>query len=169
MYLPEYAVTLETLRADHGEAVLAFERENCAYFAASVSDSGDEYLATFGVLHAALLAEQEAGICRFHVLVDESGAVVGRVNLMDLEDGSAELGCRIAEKAAGRGLATAAVRALAGIAVSEYGLIKLTAQTTLDNARSQAVLSRVGFRVVGERTVGGRPGTAYELMLEDGP
>ena len=67
------------------------------------------------------------------------------------------------------GLATAAVRALAGIAVSEYGLIKLTAQTRLGNARSQTVLSRVGFRVVGERTVGGRPGTAYELMLEDGP
>ena len=169
MYLPEYAVTLEQLSVDHSDALLAFERENRAYFAASVSDRGDEYFATFSVLHAGLLAEQEAGISRFHVLVDDSGAVVGRVNLMDLEDGEAEVGCRIAEKAAGRGLATAAVRAILELAVAKYGLTKLTAQTTLDNARSQAVLSRVGFRVVGERTVGGRPGTAYELMLEDSP
>jgi len=34
MYLPDQGVTLEPLRADHADAVLAFERENRAYFAA---------------------------------------------------------------------------------------------------------------------------------------
>lgn len=42
------------------------------------------------------------------------GEVVGRVNLVDLIDGAAELGYRIAERAAGRGLATSAVRRSVG-------------------------------------------------------
>ncbi|MGH9293245.1 MAG: GNAT family N-acetyltransferase [Acidimicrobiales bacterium] len=45
-----------------------------------------------------------------HVLVEEDGTIVGRVNLTVVGDGSAELGYRIAERAAGRGLAAAAVR-----------------------------------------------------------
>ncbi len=36
----------------------------------------------------ALLAEQEAGICVVHVLVGEDGTVLGRFNLVDLEDGT---------------------------------------------------------------------------------
>jgi len=166
VYLPDHEVTLELLTAGHADAVLAFERENRAYFAASIPDRGDEYFASFPARHGALLAEQEAGICRFHVLVDGGGAVVGRMNLMDLEDGSAELGYRIAEKAAGRGLASAAVRAVAQLAAAEYGLTRLTARTTLGNAGSRAVLSRVGFRPVGVCELDGDPGTTYELMLE---
>jgi ribosomal-protein-alanine N-acetyltransferase len=160
-------MTLERLTAAHADALLAFEVENRAYFSATITDRGDEYFASFAARHAALLAEQETGICRFHVLVDAGGAVAGRINLVDLADGYAELGYRIAEKAAGRGLATAAVRAIARLAVSAYGLRRLTARTTLDNVASRTVLSRVGFREVGERTVGGRPGTAYELVLEE--
>ena len=167
MYLPDHDVTLELLTAAHADALLRFEQENRAYFAASISDRGDDYFASFARRHEALLAEQEAGICRFHVLVDADGEVVGRMNLVDLAGGSAELGYRIAEKAAGKGLATAAVRAVARRARSEYGLSRLRARTTLDNAASRAILGRVGFHEVGHRTVGGRPGMAYELLLEE--
>lgn len=163
MYLPDHDVALERLTDAHAEAVLAFERENRAYFAASIVDRGDAYFEEFAVRHAALLAEQEAGICRFHVLVDPTGAVVGRVNLVDLENGSAELGYRIAEKAAGKGLATAAVRALAQIAASDYGLTTLRAGTSVSNLASQAVLTRAGFRQVGESA----DEKTYELKLED--
>jgi [ribosomal protein S5]-alanine N-acetyltransferase len=166
VYLPEHRVTLEPLTAEHAAAVLAFEVENRAYFAGFISDRGDDYFASFPARHEALLAEQDAGICRFHVLVDAAGAVVGRVNLIDLENGSADLGYRIAAGSAGRGLATAAVRAVIELASTEYGLTRLTAGTTHDNVRSQAVLKRVGFRQVGEGMFGGRPGPTFELRLE---
>jgi hypothetical protein len=60
---------LQLLRAGHAPAVLAFELANRAYFAASISDRGDEFYERFTEQHNALLAEQEAGTCAFHVLV----------------------------------------------------------------------------------------------------
>ncbi|MEU5958534.1 GNAT family N-acetyltransferase [Streptomyces sp. NPDC047525] len=141
---------LQRLRADHAPALLAFERENRGYFARSVPDRGDAYFAEFAARHAALLAEQAAGDCHFHLLVDGEGAVLGRVNLVDVADGEAELGYRIAESAAGRGLATGAVRRLCGVAAAEYGLTALRAATDAGNAGSRAVLVRAGFVVVGE-------------------
>ena len=94
--------------------------------------------------------------------MDDSGAVVGRLNLYDLENGSAELGYRIAENAAGKGLASAAVRALIGVAATEYGLTALRAGTSVKNLASQVVLERAGFRLVG----GEEGQRVYELKLE---
>ncbi|WP_455356094.1 GNAT family N-acetyltransferase [Streptomyces sp. SYSU K217416] len=156
---------LQRLRPDHAPALLAFERENRAYFAASVPDRGDDYFARFDARHSALLAEQAAGVCFFHVLVDSGGEVLGRVNLIDVTDGSAELGYRIAERAAGQGLATAAVRRICVLAAAEYGLTALRAVTTLDNAGSQAVLVRTGFVPTGETLLDGRPGLRYTRSL----
>ncbi|MFA7768663.1 GNAT family N-acetyltransferase [Streptomyces sp. NRRL S-448] len=156
---------LQLLRFDHAPALLAFERENRAYFAASVPDRGDRYFADFDERHAALMAEQAAGLCFFHVLVDDGGEVAGRVNLVDVADGSAELGYRIAERATGRGLATAAVREARGLAVTEYGLATLRAVTTLDNAGSRAVLARTGFVTTGDVDLDGRPGLRFVCDL----
>ncbi len=156
-------VTLEPLRADHADALLAFERENRAYFTRTVPDRGDLYFtaAGFAERHRALLAEQQADVCRFHVVLDEEGNLIGRVNLIDLADGSAELGYRIGEQAAGRGVATAAVAQVCRLAATDYGLTSLTAVTTLDNLASMRVLARSGFTQVGSTTVGGRPGLRY--------
>lgn len=156
---------LQLLRPDHAPALLTFEQENRAYFAASIPDRGEDYFARFEERHRALLAEQEAGVCYFHVLVGVEGEVLGRVNLVDVVDGGAELGYRIAERAAGRGLATWAVRELCTRAAEEYGLTFLRAATTLDNGASRAVLIRTGFTVVGETQLGGRPGLSYLRSL----
>ncbi|MET9483339.1 GNAT family N-acetyltransferase [Streptomyces sp. NPDC006638] len=150
---------LQRLRPDHAPALLAFERENRAYFAASVTDRGDAYFAHFDARHDALLAEQAAGLCHFHVLVERGGEVVGRVNLVDVADGSAELGFRIAEKATGRGLATVAVRRILRLAATEYGLTSLRAGAARDNLASRAVLTRTGFTPTGESVLGGTGGT----------
>ncbi|MFC7263942.1 GNAT family N-acetyltransferase [Streptomyces lutosisoli] len=158
---------LQRLRLDHAPALLEFERENREYFAASIPDRGDAYFAHFDARHDALLAEQADGLCHFHVVVDDSGAVLGRVNLVDAAGGSAELGYRIAERAAGRGLATAAVREVCALAVAEYGLNTLRAKTTLDNARSRAVLARTGFRPTGDIRLNGRPGLRFVRELRD--
>ncbi|MGW8884487.1 GNAT family N-acetyltransferase [Streptomyces sp. NPDC055749] len=156
---------LQLLRHDHATALLAFEQENRAYFAASVPDRGDEYFAHFDARHSSLLAEQAEGLCYFHVLVGDADEVLGRVNLVDVADGSADLGYRIAEKAAGQGLATSAVRRICVLAATQYGLTALRAATTLDNAGSQAVLARTGFVRTGETVLGGLPGLSYERPL----
>ncbi|MEU6219385.1 GNAT family N-acetyltransferase [Streptomyces sp. NPDC047022] len=158
-------VRLERLRADHARALLEFERENRAYFARTVPDRGDAYFAEFASRHRALLDEQDAGVCHFHVVMSDRGDLVGRVNLVDAEDGSAELGYRIAERATGRGVATAAVEGVCRLAALEYGLAELTARTTLDNPASMAVLARTGFQVMGDTVVGGRPGVRYRRAL----
>ncbi|WP_405682541.1 GNAT family N-acetyltransferase [Streptomyces sp. NBC_01238] len=116
--------------------------------------------------HAALLAEQAAGTCHFHVLVDtdsgSEGEILGRFNLVDVVDGAAELGYRIAEKATGRGLATAAVRRLCAPAAEEYGLTTLRASTTHDTPASQTVLTRTGFVPTGQQLLlGDRPRLGY--------
>ncbi|WP_328681589.1 GNAT family N-acetyltransferase [Streptomyces sp. NBC_00322] len=158
---------LQRLRFDHAPALLQFEQENRAYFAASVPDRGDHYFAHFDVRHRELMAEQAAGLHFFHLLVGSSGEVLGRVNLVDVEDGSAELGYRIAEQAAGRGLATAAVDEVCALAAAEYGLTALRAVTTLDNPGSRAVLARTGFAPTGEIELDGRPGLRFVRNLQD--
>ncbi|AOR30097.1 GNAT family N-acetyltransferase [Streptomyces fodineus] len=158
---------IQLLRPAHAPALLAFERENRAYFAASVPDRGDDYFARFDERHRALLAEQEAGVCYFHVLVGTEGEVLGRINLVDVADGGADLGYRIAERASGRGLATWSVRQICERAAQHYGLSSLRAAARLDNAASRAVLARSGFAVVGETRLSGRPGLTYVRSLTD--
>ncbi len=100
--------------------------------------------------------------------MDDSGEILGRVNLVDAAGGSAELGYRIAEEAAGRGPATAAVREACGLVVTAYGLTGLRAETTLDNAASRAVLARTAFTPVGETVLDGRPGLRFTRDLRRG-
>jgi ribosomal-protein-alanine N-acetyltransferase len=156
---------LELVRLDHAAVLLSFEQENRAYFAASIPDRGDDFFAHFDQEHARLLARQAAGTDYFHVLIGDDGEVLGRVNLVEIADGCAELGFRIAEKAAGQGLATAALRQVCALARTEYGLVGLRARATNDNRRSRAVLARTGFAATGEIVLNGRPGTSYSLSL----
>jgi [ribosomal protein S5]-alanine N-acetyltransferase len=159
---------LQRLRADHASAVLAFELANRAYFAASISDRGDEFFDQFAERLAALLAEQEAGIGAFYVLVADNGSVLGRFNLIFAEDGAAELGYRVAQDVAGRGVATATVRELCQLAATRHSLRTLRAATSLDNAASQKVLTKAGFIPAGPADpghVGGKPGTWYQRGL----
>ena len=162
---------LQRLHAGHAPAVLAFELANRAYFAASVSDRGDEFFDQFANRHNALLAEQEAGLCACYVLVAEDGSVLGRFNLVGFEDGTAELGYRVAQHVAGRGVATATVRELCRVAAARHGLRTLRAATARENAASQKVLAKVGFVPVGPADpadLGGKPGTWYQRDLAAG-
>jgi len=136
---------LQQLDARHAPAVLAFELANRAYFAASISDRGDAYFEHFDEGFGALLAEQEAGISAFHVVVAEDGSVLGRFNLYDMEDGAAELGYRVAQDAAGRGLASATVRELCLLAATRHHLRTLRAGTSPLNVASRKVLANAGF------------------------
>jgi RimJ/RimL family protein N-acetyltransferase len=159
---------LKRLHAGHAPAVLAFELANRAYFAASISDRGDDFFDQFTDRYNALLAEQEAGMCAFYVLVAEDGSVLGRFNLVGIEDHTAELGYRVAQHVAGRGVATATVRELCRLAAARHGLRTLRAATAHGNAASQKVLTKAGFVPVGPAGpahLGGKQGTWYQRDL----
>jgi ribosomal-protein-alanine N-acetyltransferase len=161
---------LQPLRADHASAVLDFELANRAWFATSISDRGDDFFEHFTERLDTLLADQDAGAGAYHVLVDEDGAVLGRINLVFVEYGSAELGYRVAQHAAGRGLATAAVRELCDRAAARYGLHRIRAATSVNNIASQKVLMKAGFSPVGPADpadLGDKAGTWYERVLTD--
>ncbi|MEU1687201.1 GNAT family N-acetyltransferase [Micromonospora sp. NPDC005707] len=157
---------LERLALRHAPALLRFEQVNRAYFARFVPDRGDDYFDKFADRLAGLLAEQDSGLCHFHVLVDdEDGTVLGRFNLVDVADGSAELGYRVAERATGRGLAREGVRRVCKLARDEYGLRQLVASAALANPASLAVLRRTGFVPVEEVQLSGQPCLRHVLDL----
>jgi RimJ/RimL family protein N-acetyltransferase len=154
------AVGIALLTAADEQELLAFELKNRAFFARTIGDRGDAYFAEFSARHASLVAENEAGTSMLFSVRDPDGHVVGRVNIGPVEDGSGDLGYRIAEEACGRGYAQAAV-SLAVRAAAERGLLRIHAMTTEDNAASRRVLEANGFVVVPgaepvELEVGGR-------------
>lgn len=158
---------LQRVRMEHAAAVLAFELENRAYFAASISDRGDGFFGRFAEGFEDGLAQQAAGRHVLYVLVDEDGSVLGRFNLYDLEDGTADLGYRVAERAAGRGVATSTVREVCRLA-AEGGLHTLRAAASLENVASERVLVKAGFVLVGPADpskLGGERGSQYERRL----
>ena len=124
-----------------------------------------------GRLLAILLAEQSAGISAFYVLPSEDGSILGRFNLVDIRRGDAEVGYRVAEHVAGRGVETAAVQRLCQLAVTDHGLRTLRAATASHSIASQKVLTNAGFRRTGPANpahLGGKPGIWYQRELADG-
>ncbi|MGA8245462.1 MAG: GNAT family N-acetyltransferase [Nocardioides sp.] len=156
---------LQPLGPLHASAVLAFEVANRAYFAGFISDRGDEFFEHFAERYDVLLADQEAGRGAYYALVADDGTVLGRFNLVFPEPGVAELGYRVAEQAAGRGVATATVRDLCAIAGSRHGVRTLRAAASHGNAASRRVLVNAGFTEVGPASpseLGGKRGSWFE-------
>jgi ribosomal-protein-alanine N-acetyltransferase len=145
--------------------VFAFELANRTYFAQFITDRGDDFFERYAVHHRELLTEQDTGTCIFHVLVDCDGAITGRFNLYDLSDGSARVGYRVAQQVAGRGVATSALRELSRVAMAQYGLRLLTAETRSTHHASQRVLEKAGFSAAKTCEVAGQPGIRYTLQL----
>ncbi|HEX4019279.1 MAG TPA: GNAT family protein [Frankiaceae bacterium] len=159
---------LQVLRADHAPAVLSFELANQAYFARWITDRGEEFFTHFDERFAALLADQRAGAGAYHVLAGDDGSIAGRFNLIFLAEGVAELGYRVAEASAGRGVATRAVRELCELAAQRYGVRRFVAATSTQNVASQKVLTSNAFHHVGPADpadLRGKPGYRYERML----
>lgn len=166
--VPRLIPGLHPLHAGHADAVLAFERANRAYFATYISDRGDAYFTEFAERFAALLTDQDAGLLAFYVLVGADATILGRFNLTFTGEATAELGYRVAEHAAGRGLATATVRDLCHLAATRHGLRVIDAAVSDANVASQKVLTKSGFTRTGPADpadLGGKPGFWYRREL----
>ena len=154
--------------------MLTFELSNRAFFAKTVPDRGDAYFEHLTERLHELVTDQEAGLGAFYLLIDGDLSVLGRFNLEFRPEGVGELGYRVSQHAAGKGVATATVRSLCTLAATHHGRRKLRAATTHSNIASQRVLVKTGFVPVGPaepRELGGEPGTWYEreLFVESTP
>ncbi|HYF76837.1 MAG TPA: GNAT family protein [Symbiobacteriaceae bacterium] len=140
-------LTLHLVTVRDAAEIIAFEQENRAFFAQSVPDRGDEYFVPANMVRflVDVEAEQARGECYLYLVRDASGGLVGRVNLVDVEQGSASIGYRIGAHHGGKGYASEAVR-LALAEATAKGIVRVTAMTTGENVGSQIVLLRNGFQ-----------------------
>jgi [ribosomal protein S5]-alanine N-acetyltransferase len=111
---------------------------------------GEDYFAVQGQREviAAALERHDEGSTLPHVILDDSGRVVGRITLNGIVRGpfqSCSLGYWVSAADNGRGLATAAVRHIIQVAFAELGLHRIEAGTLLHNVGSQRVLERNAF------------------------
>jgi len=114
----------------------------------------DAFFTVAGQLHGLreALEAHASGTGVALAMLDESGALVGRLNVNGITRGafqSASLGYWVAAAANGRGIATRAVAEAKTLAFTELGLHRLQAETLLHNAASQRVLTRNGFLPYG--------------------
>lgn len=171
--------TIRTLRPDDAAPLLAFEQANRAWFERHIDGRPDDFYSIDGVhAHVAQFLDEHAQ-GRMHpcVILDEHGQLIGRANLKDIDrqQGVAEVGYRIGEQQAGKGLATAALQYLIALAQDEWRLQRLCACAIDGNAASIRVLERCGFvqgvavpdiAIVAGNVVDGH---AYALELQAAP
>ncbi len=142
------------LRLEDAPALTELVRANRAFLAPFDPDRGGEWLTlagqTAGVRES--LARHADGLTVPHVVLAPDGRVVGRVGLNNVVRGafqSCSLGYWVDEGHTRRGLATAAVGRMLGVAFRELGLHRVEAGTLVDNVVSQRVLERNGFERFG--------------------
>ena len=82
-------------------------------------------------------------------------------------DGVVELGYEIAERLRGRGLATAAARAMLNEAFADEGVTTVIAHTLPEPNASNHILEKLGFRHDGERRHGDETVWRYELRRSE--
>lgn len=131
------------------EAMVAYRGDpDVCRFLPFEPQSADDIRTRIGYLFGGTSIEGERGGVVLAIERLDDSAVIGDVVLfhLDAAAGSAEIGWVLSPAAAGRGLATEAVRALVDTAFSVYGLRRLVARIDAENVRSIALAERVGMR-----------------------
>lgn len=145
------------------ESLLHFELANRNYFEQWINPRAGDYYSAAGV-RAALeaAARQATGDKAYQYLVKLEDAIVGRVNLNHVLRpyfNKAEVGYRIGEQYAGKGIATQAVALLLDRAFSTLGFERIEATVREMNQASVHVLKNNGFTTYG---------TSLRSMQHDG-
>ncbi|WDL97886.1 GNAT family N-acetyltransferase [Alicyclobacillus sp. ALC3] len=143
---------ISLLKESDAKDLLQFELENRRYFAASVTDRGDDYFSNFQTVMADDIGAQKRGECQYYLARNSSGDIVGRINLRGVEVQAnlqtASLGYRVGERFSGKGYATLAVSLICEKAKYELNIHQLKAMVSAQNVGSQRVPEKSGFRVV---------------------
>ncbi|MFF4808544.1 GNAT family N-acetyltransferase [Micromonospora chersina] len=138
------------LDAEDAPALADVLRANREFLAPWEPIRGEDYFTADGQ-HAVIeadLQQYEQGTKLPHVILDDSGRVIGRITLSGIVRGpfqSCAMGYWVSGSHNGRGFATRAVREIVRVAFEDLGLHRVQAETLLHNVRSQRVLERNGF------------------------
>jgi ribosomal-protein-alanine N-acetyltransferase len=135
-------------------ALAELQRVNRAFLAPFEPVRTDGYFTEAGQRSAIeeALAQYEQGRNLPYVIVAEGAGVVGRITLNGIVRGpflSCSVGYWVSQSVGGRGVASAALREIIGVAFGELGLHRIQGETLLDNFASQRVLERNGFARIG--------------------
>jgi [ribosomal protein S5]-alanine N-acetyltransferase len=142
-------ISINSLRESDAQELFKFEKNNRLFFEQMVPSRGEDYYVfeTFQLKHRELLAEQEEEKSRFYLIRDNSGNIVGRINLVDIDTTNdiAEVGYRVGKEYGRKGIG---VKALKLLLETEVSVKKIKAKTTTNNIASQRVLEKNGFKQV---------------------
>lgn len=147
-------IRAELLSYEHIESVYQFERDNRIFFERTLPSRGDDYYVKENFIKNfhSICDEQNKKNLYMHVICNEFGEVLGRVNLFPVENAlyerSFELGYRMGEKEQGKGYASTAVRDVLTRAFYTYDIDYVMAATSPANMASQIVLLRNGLKYV---------------------
>ncbi len=139
---------------DDAPAIAALLRSNRSFLAPWHPRRGEQYFtdAAQGAAVGTALEQYEQGASVPLVIEDDQGDIVGTISLQSIIRGflqSCSVGYWIAQRAQGRGLATAALRDATTVAFQDLRLHRVQAETLVGNVRSQRVLERADFAHVG--------------------
>ena len=142
-------INIETLKEQDAEELYQFEYTKRAFFEKLVPGRGDDYYIfdIFQDRHNELLKEQQKGMSSFYLIRDKSGSIVGRINLVDIDQAKhlAHIGYRIGEAHTGKGIAAQALSLLLK-EIEDYQVKDIHAKTTSNNIASQKVLEKNLFK-----------------------
>ncbi|MBB6454140.1 ribosomal-protein-alanine N-acetyltransferase [Salirhabdus euzebyi] len=144
-------ITLHKLTKAWFDPLYEFEHINRAYFETMVPARADTYYHRdfFEKVMDDLLIEQDAKQSYFFLIVADD-VVIGRINLTDIDflNKRAEVGYRIGEKYAGKGLASKSVQLLQEKLKDQLEIRTLYAKTLNTHLASQKILTSNGFQLV---------------------
>ncbi|WP_409296500.1 GNAT family N-acetyltransferase [Peribacillus sp. SCS-26] len=137
---------LQLLDRAAAEHLFSFEQENRNFFEKSVPGRGDDYYEweNFLRIHDSLLKEQAEGKSYFYLIRNDAGQLAGRINIVDIEDGTGHVGYRVGISHTGKGAAGSAL-ALLKRKAGELGIRQLRAKVLTNNPASQKVLEKNQF------------------------
>jgi ribosomal-protein-alanine N-acetyltransferase len=146
-------VTIRLLRLEDAEALAELYVDNRAYLAPYEPERAAMFYTTAGQTESisGLLQLFEQGRA-YPYVIEVGGAIAGRINVTNVARGpfcSANLGYWVCASHTGRGVASAAVNAVAAASFGQHQLHRLEAATLVDNIASQKVLARTGFSRIG--------------------
>lgn len=137
-------IALQPLNHDDIDSLFAFERDNSAYFERWIPPrpAGYANLATFTAITHELIDEMDTGVA-YYGLMWVASEIAGRINLRDINTQCAELGYRVGESFAGKGIASAAVAQLLTIVQDELGITTIDAAVASNMASNNPASHRV--------------------------
>ncbi|MBU9722839.1 MULTISPECIES: GNAT family N-acetyltransferase [Bacillaceae] len=146
-------IKIEQLQALDAVDLFQFELENREFFEKMVPGRGDDYynFEIFQTRHQALLDEQAQGISYFYLIKELEGAILGRMNLVDIDESQQQklghLGYRVGKSHTGKGVANKGLKLFLET-MRQQGVGQILAKTTSDNIASQKVLTKNDFKHV---------------------